>query len=271
MALYDILDEITERTVTKTETGDTRIYGVMIGIVAKNYDKDMPGRVCVTIPTRNKKADELKWARVVMPSSGSAWGHYFLPEVGDQVVLAFEGGNIERPYVVGCVPKDKDKFLSGSANDKNRTKRIVTKHGSMISFDDSPDDKDGKKDKITIQTAEKAHTILIDNEANKIRLSDKSGENFIEMKTQDGAMTIKAKSKLTIQIGDTIKVTMNGESGSVKIEASQLTVEASNQIKAKTDGMLKLEGGTIAQNASSAFKAESGGAVKIAGAPITIG
>ncbi len=271
MALYDILDEISERKITKTETGDTRIYGVMIGIVAKNYDKDMPGRVCVTIPTRDKRADELKWARVVMSSSGSGWGHYFLPEVGDQVVLAFEGGNIERPYVVGCVPKDSDKFLNGSVDEKNRTKRIVTKHGSMISFDDSPDDKDGKKDKITIQTADKAHTILLDNEAQKIRLADKSGDNLIEMKTEDGTIQIKTKSKLTIQVGDTIKLSMNGDSGVLKIEASQFTVEASNQIGAKTDGMLKLEGGTIAQNATSAFKAESGGAVKISGAPISIG
>jgi selenocysteine lyase/cysteine desulfurase len=38
MALYDIIDEITERQVTKTETGDNRIWGVMVGIVAKNFD-----------------------------------------------------------------------------------------------------------------------------------------------------------------------------------------------------------------------------------------
>lgn len=273
MALYDIIDEITERKSTKTETGDTRIYGVTIGIVAKNYDQDMGGRVCVTIPTRDKKANELQWARVAMPSSGKSWGHYFLPEVGDQVLLAFEGGNIERPYVIGCVPTNKDGFLSKSVDKDNRTKRIVTKHGSMISFDDSPDDKDGKNDKITIQTADKGHTILLDNEAKKIRISDKEGEDFIEMKTEQGSgsLLIKMKSKITIQVGDSIKLILNGESGAVKLEADQLTVKASNQIKVSTDGMLKLEGGTISQSASSSFKAESGGLVKIGGAPISIG
>ena len=63
MGLYDIIDEITERQVTKTETGDNRIWGVMVGIVAKNFDPNstasggansgaeaMDGRVCVTIP-----------------------------------------------------------------------------------------------------------------------------------------------------------------------------------------------------------------------------
>ncbi len=273
MALYDIIDEISARQVTKTETGDNRMTGVTLGIVAKNYDKDMGGRVCVTIPTRDQKANELKWARVVQPSGGSGWGHYFLPEVGDQVLLAFEGGNIEHPYVVGCIPKDKDKFLSQSVDKDNRTKRIVTKHGSMISFDDSPDDKKGAKDKITIQTADKAHTVLLDNDAKKIRVSDKKGENFIEIKTEEGSgsIMIKAKSKVTIQVGDSVKLILNGESGAVKLEANQFTVEAGNQVAFKSNGMVKVEGGTVAISASSALKAESGGAVKIGGAPISIG
>ena len=273
MALYDIIDEITERQVTKTETGDERMNGVTIGFVSKNYNKDMPGRVCVTIPTRNSKANELQWARLSMPSGGREWGHYFLPEPGDQVLLAFEGGDIEKPYVIGCVQKDNNKFLTGSVDEKNRTKRIVTKHGSMITFDDSPDDKEGKKDKITIQTAGKGHTILLDNENNKIRIADKAGEDYMEMKTDEGSGTLmlKIKSKITIQVGDTIKINLNGESGAVKIEASSATIEAKDQIGLKTDSMLKLEGGTVSQSASSAFKVDSSGAVKIGGTPISIG
>ena len=149
MALYDIIDEITERQVTKTETGDNRIWGVMVGIVAKNFDPNssagggtgsnsgadaMDGRVCVTIPTRDKKANELKWARVAMPSGGSKWGHYFLPEVGDQVLLAFEGGNIEKPYVIGCVQKYSNAFLKKAVDKNNQFKKIVTRHGSHITF-----------------------------------------------------------------------------------------------------------------------------------------
>lgn len=271
MALYDIIDEITAHQVTKTETGDNRIFGVTVGIVTSNYDKEMGGRVCVTIPTRDQKANELKWARVAMPSGGSEWGQYFLPEVGDQVLLAFEGGNIEHPYVIGCIPKDKDKFLTQSVDKDNRTKRIVTKHGSMISFDDSPEDKTGLKDKITIETAGKSHTILMDNGGKKIRIADKSGENSIEMNTKEGSITINTKSKLTIQVGSSIKLIMNGESGAVELEASKLTVSASGQVSLKSDSMLKAEGGTVTLSASSALKAESGGAVKIGGAPIMIG
>ena len=163
MGLYDILDEITERQITKTETGDNRIWGVMLGIVASNYHKDMAGRICVTIPTRDKDANELQWARLAMPSSGEMWGHYFLPETGDQVLLAFEGGHIEKPYVIGCVPRDSNKFLKDSIDEKNQKKRIVTRHGTVILFEDDSNEEEGKKDKFTISTAGNALQLMIDN------------------------------------------------------------------------------------------------------------
>lgn len=140
MGLYDIMDEIAAKQVTKSETGDNRIFGVVIGTVAQNYSAQMPGRVCVQIPMRDEKANELRWARVAMPSSGKEWGHYFLPEIGDQVLLAFEHGSIEKPYVIGCVPRDSTKFMSGSASvtnaPKNICKRIVTRNGNTIEFTD---------------------------------------------------------------------------------------------------------------------------------------
>ena len=74
MGLFDVIDEIAEQQIMKTDTGDNRIFGVMVGVVAKNYDKDMPGRVCVTIPVRDKDANELQWARVAMLSHGKNWG-----------------------------------------------------------------------------------------------------------------------------------------------------------------------------------------------------
>jgi uncharacterized protein involved in type VI secretion and phage assembly len=270
MSLYDIIDEISERSATKTETGDTRVYGVMLGVVAKNYDKDMPGRVCVTVPTRDKDKNELKWARQAQPASGAKWGHYFLPEVGDQVLLAFEGGNIEKPYIIGCVPMDNSKFLSGSVDEHNQIKRIVTKNGSVLSFEDNKEG-DGAKDKIRIETAGRAHDLLFDNENKLIRLTDKAKENMLEIKTEDGQMTIKAKSRLTIEVGDRVKMVFNGESGAVKIEANELSIQVSNQFKAKSDGMIKMDGAQMSISASSMFKAESGGMVNISGAPIKIG
>ena len=273
MSLYDIMEEINNRQLTKTETGDTRVFGVMVGIVAKNYHPNMGGRVCVTIPTRDETANELQWARVAMPSSGKKWGHYFLPEIGDQVLLAFEGGNIEKPYVIGCLPMDNNQFLTGSVNSGNEIKRIVTKHGSTLTFEDSTLASDGSQDKITLETAGGSHTLCLDNAASTISLSDKDGANKVVMSTLqgNGAITIKAANSLTIEVGTTIKVTMNGDSGTVKISAQQVTVEGTNKVDLTSEGMVKLEGAQVSEKASAMYRLESSGMVTISGTPIKLG
>jgi uncharacterized protein involved in type VI secretion and phage assembly len=273
MALYDIIDEITNRQITKSDTGDPRVQGVVVGVVAKNYSKDMPGRICVTIPTRETEANELQWVRMAQLSGGKKWGHYYLPEIGDQVLLAFENGNIEKPYVIGCVQKDNDQFLSKSVDKDNQIKRIVTKNGSELRFFDNKEG-EGEKDIITLATPAKGdvqHLLKLDNENSRIELTDKKGENSIKMSTKNGMMDIKAKSKLTIKVGDKIKLTLNGESGAVTIECNQMKVKSSGSVNVKSDGMLKLEGAQIAENASSVFKLESGGTVMVSGNPIKIG
>lgn len=286
MGLYDIIDEITEKNITKTETGDNRIWGVMVGIVAKNFDPNstssggmasgvdaMDGRVCVTIPTRDTNANELKWARVAMPSSGGKWGHYFLPEVGDQVLLAFEGGNIEKPYVIGCIPKTTDKFLKDSVDKDNQFKRIVTRHGTSIIFEDNSGDESGLKDKLTLETAGKKLQILMDNENEKIRIGDKAKEDFIEMYTKEGSgtLTVQIKSKITIKVGDKITVTLNGESGAVSVKADSIRLEGSNGITAKSDSAVKMEAPQVAASASSALKLESSGTATVSGSTVSVG
>ena len=286
MGLYDIINEITEHQVTKTETGDNRIWGVMVGLVAQNFDPNsssaggtnsgedaMDGRVCVIIPTRDENANQLKWARVAMPSGGSKWGHYFLPEVGDQVLLAFEGGNIEKPYVIGCIQKTADKFLKDSVDKDNQYKRIVTKHGSNIVFEDNSMDENGLKDKITIETAQQKLQIKMDNENEKIRIGDKAKEDFMEMYTKEGAgtLTIQIKSKITIKVGDKITMTLNGESGAVSIQADTIALEGTNRVTAKSDSSIKMEAAQIDASANSSLKLESSGAAKLAGSTVTVG
>jgi len=275
MDLFNIMDEIAAKQVTKSETGDNRIMGVLIGVVVKNYEEKMPGRICVEIPVRDEDANELKWARLAMPSSGKAWGHYFLPEIGDQVLLAFEQGNIEKPYVIGCVPKDNNPFLKKSVHQKNQIKRIVTKNGSTIRFDDvdaGEQGEPGRQDKIWIFTPGNTHQVLLDNEKGQILISDKDGKNKFLMETgEKGKMTVMAENRLTVKVGDNITLTMNAESGGVSLKCTKLTVEASDSATVKTNGKLGLSGGNVTMEASSMMKVESSSMVSIAGAPIKIG
>lgn len=270
MALYDIIDDIAGKQLMKTETGDNRIFGVMTGIVAKNYDQGMPGRICVTIPVRDENANELKWARIASPSAGKKWGHFFVPEVGDQVLLAFEQGNIEKPYVIGCIPKDDSSFVKQAGDEDNKYKKITTKNGSSITFVDAPEG-DGDNDKITIETAGKKHSLLLDNERKKIVLSDKDGSNKVEMKTEDGSINIECEKTLTIKVGSSITLKMNGNNGAVQLECSKLTMKASNSAYIEGSSNTRIKGTNLNLEAASMLKAESSAMVNISGNPIKLG
>lgn len=270
MALFDVIDEIAGKQITKTDTGDNRILGVMIGIVMKNYNENFPGKVCVSIPVRDEQANTLKWARVAMPSSGAQWGSYFLPEIGDQVLIAFEQGNIEKPYIIGCVPKDSNSFFKKAVDKDNQYKKIMTKNGSHITFEDNAEG-EGSKDKITIETAQQGHTFSMNNEGKVITLKDKEGKCEVVMKTEQGNISVTAEKKLTIQVGDGIELVMNGTNGSVTLKCNKFKLEASNKIEMKTDGLAKLAGANTILEANSTFKASSNGIAKLAGSPVKIG
>lgn len=270
MGLFDIIDDIAEKQVTKTDTGDNRIFGVVIGQVTRNYDKDMPGRVCVSIPTRDTGLNELKWARVAMPYGGSSWGQYFLPEVGDQVLVTFEQGNIEKPYIIGCIPKDRDRILSRSVDMANQYKKITTKNGNTIYFEDNKVG-EGAKDKIQIYTSTNEHRIELDNELHRIVISDKDDRNKVVMKTQTGQMEIQAEKKLTIRVGETIELILNGNNGVIQIKSSKLKVEATSTVNVNSNGSAVVQAGNISVSANAILKLQSSGAATVSGMPIKIG
>jgi len=272
MGLFDVIDDIAEKQVTKTEYGDNRIYGVVVGTVTDNYASEMPGRVCVLLPTRDKEANVLKWARLAMPSSGVGWGHYFLPEIGDQVLVIFEQGNIEKPYIIGCVPKDANKFLKKAIDEKNKYKKITTKHGSSIVFTDSAEEggEAGEKDVIDIFTPDSAHRFEMNNEKKLIILSDKEGNNKIEMNTEKGVISIRAEKKLVINVGEEIELVMNGSNGTTELKTKKFKVSDADSVEISANKQFRVEAATVKLDGNSSVKI-AGGPVSIEGSPIKIG
>lgn len=269
MGWYDIIDDVAKKQITKTELGENRMSGVTVGIVAKKYSKEMPGRVCVQIPVRDDEANVLKWARVAMMSAGKEWGTFFMPEIGDQVLLAFEEGNIDKPYIIGCVHKDNTSFLGKVADEDNQYKCITTKNGSRILFEDNKEG-EGEKDKITIETAKSACMIVLDNENKKMIYGDKDKKNSVEMQLESGNMKVKAEKKMTIEVGD-IKIILNGESGKISIECNKFTLSASDGIKLESDSMAGLKGVNTVVEGSSSLKLTSGNTTVLEGSLIKIG
>ncbi|MBS5063460.1 MAG: hypothetical protein KHZ58_06750 [Hungatella hathewayi] len=269
MSLYDVMDGMTERNVTKSVTGDNRMFGVAVGRVTKNYNKDAPGRVCVEILDRDHEANELLWVRVAMPYAGKKSGSYSMPEVGDLVIIIFLDGNFDSPIVYAAVFPDGSSTVSRYADEDNQYKVLIDSfHGNRIVVEDNKEG-DGDKDKVTIETAKKKHLFLMDNENMKVVMQDQNGKNRYEMRTEDGRTEIVAEKELVILVGDDISMKMGN--GRITVKAKEVVFETSGQMKLQSNGTLSGKGAQVMMEGDSMVKLESSGILKIAGTPVKVG
>ncbi len=116
-----------------------RNFGVYVARVLDNVDPIDAARVKVQFPWE-QGANESNWVPVAMPHAGHGRGLYFMPEIGDEVLVAFEQGDPNRPIVLGCLWNGNDsppnEGLHGDEQGNNDIKRIVTKSGNRMVFDD---------------------------------------------------------------------------------------------------------------------------------------
>jgi uncharacterized protein involved in type VI secretion and phage assembly len=116
-----------------------RNFGVYIARVLDNVDPMDAARVKVQFPWE-AGASESNWAPVAMPHAGGGRGMYFMPEIGDEVLVAFEQGDPNRPVVLGSLWNGNDPppndGLHGDEQSNNDIKRIVTKSGNRVVMDD---------------------------------------------------------------------------------------------------------------------------------------
>lgn len=168
---------------TDPSSSGQRFFGVVVGIVTDNQDPEGLGRVRVRFPWLSD-AHTSHWARVAAPMAGPSRGAYFLPEVEDEVLVAFERGRPEFAYVLGGLWNGKDK--PPVANDKGKDQRLLrSRSGLQLTLDDTPG-------------------------GEKIELRDKDGKNQLVIDVKAGAITIQAdaevhlvaKKKLTIGTSD---------------------------------------------------------------------
>ncbi|KAA1245323.1 type VI secretion system Vgr family protein [Aquimarina sp. RZ0] len=135
-----------------------------VAIVKENSDTEGLGRIRVQFPWQKEKGEMTPWLRIVTPHAGGEKGFHFIPEIGEEVLVGFEGGNAERPYILGTL-------YNGSANpsgwntDKNNIKAIRTRSGHTVELNDT---KGGEF--ITI-TDKNSNSIHIDTATNNITIS----------------------------------------------------------------------------------------------------
>lgn len=196
------------------------IYGVAIGIVTSNNDPDGRGRVKVNLPWRGEN-DESYWARIASPMAGNERGLVFYPEVGDEVLVAFERGDINYPYVIGALWNGQDKPPETNADGKNNIRKIRSRSGHELIFND--DDK-AKQEKIEIHT-KGGHRIILDDSGGKekIEIVDKSGNNKITIDSVQNSIAMESAMKLTIK-------------------ANMVEIEGSTSLTLKSNAALTIQG-----------------------------
>lgn len=105
------------------------------GRVIDNDDPSGMGRVRVQFPWQEKKGEKTPWIRLIQPHSGSGKGFHFIPEIGEEVLIGFESGNAEKPFVIGTHYNGSEtSSYHTSGNDK---KVIHTRSGTKIILNDA--------------------------------------------------------------------------------------------------------------------------------------
>lgn len=175
--------------------------GVASAIVTDVDDPDDLGRVKVKFPWLSGKYSS-DWARTVQAGAGDQRGAVVLPEVNDEVLVAFDRGDVDRPIVVGGLYNGVDKPMLGDglidgATGSVKRRGFVSKEGHMLVFLD-----DRSKSGVLLATANKGLRIALNDTETTIRVTSK-GKVEIESGTD---LTITAKGSLALKASTGIKI-----------------------------------------------------------------
>ena len=221
------------------------VRGLSIGTVKKMYeDPDSQYRILVDVPLFDSNGEGI-WARLSNFYSTSGAGAFFLPEVGDEVVLGFLNEDPRYPIILGSMySSTKIKPYEGlDPNEKNSIKAIVSKSGISVEFDD-------ENKVLTIQTPSK-NTVILSDKDKQITMKDEN-DNSIVLSSEG----ITIKSPKSINIEGTESVNIKGTQG-VKVQSS--------------GGDVATSGMNIKESADMEYSAEGSMSAKVtAGAELTL-
>lgn len=196
--------------------------GVCVATVAGLDDPEGEARVRVEFPML-PSGPKSAWAPLARPFAGADRGMYFMPEVGDEALVAFEHGDFDHPFIVGFLWNGKD----GQPDDgiDARVRRIQSKAGHQIDMDDRP----GK------------HAIVINTAGgNSVKLSDTVGTANIEISTPRGtSITVSDVTGIavTTPLG---RVDVSPITGISVTSTTEVTIAASTLTLAA--GLIKIAG-----------------------------
>lgn len=188
-------------------------YHLMSALVIDVNDPDKLGRVHIQLPAL-PDGPEI-WARAVSPIAGEDRGLCLLPEVGDEVLVAFTQGELSSAYILGGLWGKQKPPPEGLGGDTNDLKIWKTRSGNTMTFND----KDGEE---------------------KITITDKN-ENIITIDTSEDSITIKANKKIVVKSDGGVAIS----GGSIKMQADTIEIKADSSLTLDGGGTADLKAGTV--------------------------
>ena len=194
--------------------------GVVVGQVSDVQDPDNSARVRLTFPWLSD--DYVSgWARTAQPGAGKDRGWTVLPEVGDEVLVSFEQGDFERPYVIGGLFNGVDTPPSGP-----------------VDLIDSGSGEVGRRSMVS----RKGHRVdLLDSDRSEgIRMATADGKLLIFVDSSQTTITVHADGKVAIEGSQGI--TIDAATSSMELKGGDISLKATNGITIDGGPQLKLTG-----------------------------
>ena len=237
-----------------------RWNGVYPGLVTNNEDPDNLNRAKVLLPWMGEEF-ESHWARITAPSAGKERGFYFLPEIDDEVLVAFEHGDITKPYIIGSLWNGKDKtasplseVLSGG---KVNHRVIKSRTGHTIILDDTDS---AEMIKIFTKSEDGGHTITMDDAGKTMTISSVNDAILVTIDGNDGSLKIKTDGDITIESKKNIKIDAKEN---VDLQAGKnITVKGGMSATLEGSKDATVKGAMVSVNGSGQTEIK-GGVVKI--------
>jgi uncharacterized protein involved in type VI secretion and phage assembly len=184
-------------------------YGAYPAVVTDVADPDGQGRVRVSLPWSPdpEGAGYGAWARLATMMAGRNRGSWFIPDVDDEVLVVFAGGDPRHPFVVGALWNGQDApphAMDGAG--RNAVKKLRSRNGVQITLDDS----DGQET-LVLETPGGQKATLRDGPGT-VEIVDSNGNS---VKLEASGITVTAAAKVTVNASATVEVS----AGMVKVSA----------------------------------------------------
>jgi phage protein D/phage baseplate assembly protein gpV len=226
--------------------------GLVVGEVTNINDPNQMGRVKVRFPGLDT-TQESAWGRLLTPGGGSSRGSVMIPEVGDEVLVAFEHGDPRQPIILGGLFGNKSTIPDWTVKDgKVSSRRFTSRLGHVWEMSDGDQPADQY---FMVQLAGQQHTLKINKEATNLEIP--SGQ----------PLTIKA-GNTQVAFSNTGDVTIKG--ANVTIQADQSLKLSGLQISVSADSQLQMQGQSQASLKGAVLQLEGEGSAALKGAIVQI-